>query len=50
MKNYIRDLLKMFPDIASGRKNFQYFEKRILRNTELANKYLRKKRIKKVKK
>ena len=41
MKNYIKDLLKMFRDIAGGRKNFQYFEKRILRNTELANKYFK---------
>ena len=26
-KKYISKLLKMFPDIASGRKNFNYFEK-----------------------
>ena len=41
-KKYIRDLLKMFPDIASGRKNFNYFEKRIKQNLEITNKYRKK--------
>jgi hypothetical protein len=32
----------MFPDIASGRKNFKYFEKRIKKNLILTNKYKKK--------
>ena len=42
-KNYVRELLKMFPDIASGRKNFKYFEKRIRKNLMLTKKYLKNK-------
>ena len=45
-KNYVNKLLKMFPNIASGRKNFKYFEKRIKENLKLTNKY--KKKIQKV--
>ena len=41
-KNYIRELLKMFPDIASGRKNFVYFEKRIKNNLKITNEYRKK--------
>ena len=41
-KKYIRDLLKIFPDIASGRKNFKYFEKRINENLKITNKYKKK--------
>jgi hypothetical protein len=36
----------MFPNIASGRKNFKYFEKRVKKNLEITNKY--KKKIQKV--
>ena len=43
MKKYIYILLKMFPDIASGRKKFEYFEKRIKKNLDLTNKYRKKK-------
>ena len=32
----------MFPDIASGRKNFKYFEKRINQNLKITNKYKQK--------
>ena len=46
IKKYISELLKMFPDIASGRKNFNYFEKRIKDNLKLTNEY--KKKIQKV--
>jgi hypothetical protein len=42
-KNYINVLLKMFPDIASGRKNFKYFESRIKKNLVLTSKYNMKK-------
>ena len=43
---YISELLKIFPDIASGRKNFKYFEKRVKKNLEINKKY--KKKIKNV--
>ena len=45
-KKYINELLKMFPNIASGRKNFKYFEKRITETLKITNKY--KKKIQKV--
>ena len=35
--------LKKFPNIASGRKNFTYFENRIKKNLILTKKYLRNK-------
>jgi hypothetical protein len=41
-KDYIKILLKMFPNIASGRKNFKFFERRIKKNLILTNKYLKK--------
>ena len=41
-----RNIKKIFPNIASGRKNFEYFEKRIKKNLEITNKY--KKKIQKV--
>lgn len=41
-KNYIQMLLKIFPNIASGRKNFEYFEKRIKKNLLLSSKYNKK--------
>ena len=42
-KIYIKTLLKMFPNIASGRKNFEYFESRIRKNLLLSKKYNKKK-------
>ena len=42
-QNYIKIILKMFPDIASGRKNFKYFEKRIKKNIILTKKYIKNK-------
>ena len=39
--NYIRDILKKFPNIASGRKNFKFFENRIEKNLMLTKKYLK---------
>ena len=42
-QNYIKKILKTFPDIASGRKNFEYFEKRIKKNLILTHKYYIKK-------
>ena len=43
-QNYIKKILKIFPDIASGRKKFEYFDKRIKKNLILTNKYHSKKR------
>ena len=48
-KNYAKLLKKQFPDIASGRKNFQYYENRIKKNLILTNKYLKKSKISKSK-
>ena len=42
-QNYIKKILKTFPNIASGRKNFEYFEKRIKKNLILTHKYYNKK-------
>ena len=44
-KNYIKNILKIFPNIASGRKNFENFEKRIKKNLILTNKYHNKKKL-----
>ena len=44
-KNYIKKILKIFPDIASGRKNFKYFDKRIKKNLILSYKYRAKSRL-----
>mgnify|MGYP001332928390 CR=1 FL=1 len=41
--NYVKIILKKFPNIASGRKKFKYFEKRIKENLILTKKYLKKK-------
>lgn len=38
--NYIKIILKKFPEIASGRKNFKFFENRIRKNLILTKKYL----------
>jgi len=43
-KPYIKKLLKLFPDIASGRKNFEYFERRIKKNLLLSDNYHNKKK------
>ena len=42
-KNYIKSILKKFPDIAKGRKNFKYFEMRIKKNLILTKNYFKKK-------
>ena len=42
-KNYIEIIIKMFPGIASGRKNFTLFESRIKKNLKLTNEYHKKK-------
>ena len=43
--NHIKILIKMFPNISSGRKNFKYFEDRIKKNLSLTNEYKKKKKI-----
>ena len=42
-KNYIKAIIRIFPNIARGRKNFEYFERRIIKNLLLTKKYKRKK-------
>ena len=42
-KNYIEILIKKFPNISSGRKNFDYFENRIKKNIKLTKIYRNKK-------
>ena len=44
-QNYIKIILKIFPNIASGRKNFKYFEKRLKKNLILSHKYHTEKQI-----
>ena len=44
-QKYIKKILKIFPDIASGRKNFKYFEKRVKKNLILTHKYHIKKKL-----
>jgi len=36
---YLKMLIKKYPKIISGRKNYDFFEKRILKNIELVKKY-----------
>lgn len=47
MKNevpkYIIDLIKKFPTILSGRKNYKKHHKRIIQNLNLTEKYFKKK-------
>ena len=43
--NYIKKLLKLFPDIASRRKNFKNYDKRLKKNLELTKKYLKKNKL-----
>jgi hypothetical protein len=45
-QNYVKIILKIFPDIASGRKNFKYFEKRIQKNIILTKTYIKKRKVK----
>ncbi len=42
--NYLFQILKIFPNIASGRKNFKFFENRVQKNIIITNKYFKKKR------
>tara|TARA_X000000368_G_scaffold107235_1_gene83292 strand:- start:1281 stop:1436 length:156 start_codon:yes stop_codon:yes gene_type:complete len=46
--NYIKKILKIYPKIASGRKNFKYFEIRIKKNLKLTNKYFKKNKTKNI--
>ena len=45
VQNYIKKILKLFPDIASGRKNFKFFDIRIKKNLILSYKYQAKSRL-----
>ena len=42
-RKYIAAIIKIFPDISSGRKNFDFFEKRIKKNIKLSKIYKHKK-------
>tara|TARA_B100001059_G_C17578052_1_gene448456 strand:- start:332 stop:484 length:153 start_codon:yes stop_codon:yes gene_type:complete len=42
-KSYIVALIKIFPDISSGRKNFDLFERRIKKSIKLTKNYFNKK-------
>ena len=42
IKDYVKTVIKMFPNIASGRKKFEWHEKRIKKNIELTRKYIKK--------
>jgi hypothetical protein len=42
-KSYVATLIKIFPDISSGRKNFDFFEWRIKKNIKLTKIYINKK-------
>tara|TARA_B100001093_G_scaffold516910_1_gene596920 strand:+ start:1617 stop:1769 length:153 start_codon:yes stop_codon:yes gene_type:complete len=46
IKNYIAALIELFPNISSGRKNFDFFDKRIKKNIKLTKIYTNKKTIK----
>jgi len=39
MPKYLKMLIKKYPKIISGRKNYEFFEKRIFKNLELIKKY-----------
>tara|TARA_B100001093_G_C25977789_1_gene655995 strand:- start:213 stop:365 length:153 start_codon:yes stop_codon:yes gene_type:complete len=39
-KKYIADLIKIYPGISSGRKNFDFFERRIKKNIKLTKIYI----------
>ncbi len=41
--NYIKVILKKFTNIASGRKNFKFFDKRVKKNLLLTKKYFKNK-------
>ena len=45
-KIYISKLIKLYPKIASGRKNFDDHEKRIQKNIKLLKNYNKLKKIK----
>jgi hypothetical protein len=38
---YLKALIKKYPKIISGRKNYEFFQKRIQKNLELIKKYKR---------
>ena len=46
IKNYIKDILTQYPKIASGRKNYDFYDKRIMKNIKLVKKFIDKKKLK----
>ena len=39
--NYVTELIKKFPDISSGRKNYESHHARIIKNLYLIKKYIK---------
>ena len=39
---YIRDLIKKYPQIVSGRKNFKFYNDRIVKTLKLVKEYYKK--------
>ena len=39
--SYLKALIKKYPNISSGRKNYTFYEKRIEKNIELIKKFLK---------
>ena len=46
IKNYIKDILDKYPKISSGRKNYDFYDKRIIKNIDLLKKFINKKKSK----
>ena len=42
MPQYIKDLIKKFPQIVSGRKNFKFYNDRIDKTLKLVEEYYKK--------
>jgi len=45
VKKYISKLIRLYPKIASGRKNFDYHEKRIQKNIKLSENFKKKQKM-----
>ena len=42
MPQYIKDLIKKYPQIVSGRKNFKFYNDRIVKTLKLVKEYYKK--------
>ena len=41
-QKYLQELIKEYPEICSGRKNYKFFHKRINKNIKLINSFFKK--------